>query len=297
MSFKSGFISIVGRPNAGKSTLINELVKHKIAIVTEKAQTTRDAIIGVLTEEEHQIIFIDTPGIHKPKHELGTRMNKSAYAHFKGVDVIYYIVDGTEKFGTGDEFVSEKLKKVKIPVFLLINKIDEMTQMELLEKVAELSKLGFSEIIPISALEKDNLEKLMEVSLSYLEEGPMYYPKDQVSAYPEQFIYAEIIREKILKLTQEEIPHSVAVTIERIVKKDKTTLLNAVILVDRDSQKGMVIGKKGAMLKKIGQDARMDLETIIGGPVFLETYVRVEKNWRNRTKMLNQLGYIETEYE
>ena len=297
MSFKSGFISIVGRPNAGKSTLINELVKHKIAIVTEKAQTTRDAIIGVLTEEEHQIIFIDTPGIHKPKHELGTRMNKSAYAHFKGVDVIYYIVDGTEKFGTGDEFVSEKLKKVKIPVFLLINKIDEMTQMALLEKVAELSKLGFSEIIPISALEKDNLEKLMEVSLSYLEEGPMYYPKDQVSAYPEQFIYAEIIREKILKLTQEEIPHSVAVTIERIVKKDKTTLLNAVILVDRDSQKGMVIGKKGAMLKKIGQDARMDLETIIGGPVFLETYVRVEKNWRNRTKMLNQLGYIETEYE
>ncbi len=297
MSFKSGFISIVGRPNAGKSTLINELVKHKIAIVTEKAQTTRDAIIGVLTEEEHQIIFIDTPGIHKPKHELGTRMNKSAYAHFKGVDVIYYIMDGTEKFGTGDEFVSEKLKKVKIPVFLLINKIDEMTQMALLEKVAELSKLGFSEIIPISALEKDNLDRLLEVSLTYLEEGPMYYPKDQVSAYPEQFIYAEIIREKILKLTQEEIPHSVAVTIERIVKKDKTTLLNAVILVDRDSQKGMVIGKKGAMLKKIGQDARMDLETVIGGPVFLETYVRVEKNWRNRTKMLNQLGYVETEYE
>ena len=297
MSFKSGFISIVGRPNAGKSTLINELVKHKIAIVTEKAQTTRDAIIGVLTEEEHQIIFIDTPGIHKPKHELGTRMNKSAYAHFKGVDVIYYIMDGTEKFGTGDEFVSEKLKKVKIPVFLLINKIDEMTQMALLEKIAELSKLGFSEIIPISALEKDNLDRLLEVSLTYLEEGPMYYPKDQVSAYPEQFIYAEIIREKILKLTQEEIPHSVAVTIERIVKKDKTTLLNAVILVDRDSQKGMVIGKKGAMLKKIGQDARMDLETVIGGPVFLETYVRVEKNWRNRTKMLNQLGYVETEYE
>ena len=297
MSFKSGFISIVGRPNAGKSTLINELVKHKIAIVTEKAQTTRDAIIGVLTEKEHQIIFIDTPGIHKPKHELGTRMNKSAYAHFKGVDVIYYIMDGTEKFGTGDEFVSEKLKKVKIPVFLLINKIDEMTQMALLEKIAELSKLGFSEIIPISALEKDNLDRLLEVSLTYLEEGPMYYPKDQVSAYPEQFIYAEIIREKILKLTQEEIPHSVAVTIERIVKKDKTTLLNAVILVDRDSQKGMVIGKKGAMLKKIGQDARMDLETVIGGPVFLETYVRVEKNWRNRTKMLNQLGYVETEYE
>ncbi len=297
MGFKSGFISIVGRPNAGKSTLINNLVKRKIAIVSEKAQTTRDAIIGVLTEDDYQLVFIDTPGIHKPKHQLGERMNQTSYAHFKGVDIIYYIIDGFEEFGKGDNFVAEKLQKVKIPVFLIINKVDKMDKDTLMEKVASLTSFEFTEIIPISALEDDNIDTLLDVTLSYTEEGPMFYPKDQVSAYPEQFIYAEVIREKILECTQEEIPHSVAVTIERIVKKDGATLLNAVILVDRDSQKGMVIGKGGSMLKKVGTLARGDLETIIGGPVFLETYVRVEKNWRNRAKMLNSLGYIETEYE
>lgn len=297
MEFKSGFISIVGRPNAGKSTLINNLVKQKIAIVSEKAQTTRDAIIGVLTEDDYQLVFIDTPGIHKPKHTLGERMNQTAYTHFKGVDVIYYIIDGFEEFGKGDNFVAEKLQKVKIPVFLIINKVDKMDKDALLEKVASLTSFEFTEIIPISALEDHNLETLLDVTLSYMEPGPMFYPKDQVSAYPEQFIYAEVIREKILESTQEEIPHSVAVTIERIVKKDGATLINAIIMVDRDSQKGMVIGKGGSMLKRIGTLARGDLETIIGTPVFLETYVRVEKNWRNRAKMLNQLGYIETEYE
>lgn len=297
MGFKSGFISIVGRPNAGKSTLINNLVKQKIAIVSEKAQTTRDAIIGVLTEDDHQLVFIDTPGIHKPKHELGHRMNDAAYTHFKGVDVIYYLIDGSEEFGKGDNFVASKLKTVKIPVFLVINKVDKMTQDELLEKIASLTSFEFAEIIPISALEDNNIDKLREVTLSYMEEGPMFYPKDQVSAYPEQFIYAEIIREKILESTQEEIPHSVAVTIERIVKKNGSTHINAIIMVDRDSQKGMVIGKGGKMLKQIGTLARGDLETVIGTSVFLETYVRVEKNWRNRAKMLNQLGYVETEYE
>ncbi len=297
MAFKSGFISIVGRPNAGKSTLINHLVGQKIAIVSEKAQTTRDAIIGVLTEDDYQLVFIDTPGIHKPKHELGERMNRTSYAHFKGVDLIYYIIDGFEDFGKGDNFVADKLKNVKIPVFLVINKVDKMDKDKLFEKVAELSSFEFTEIIPISALEAENTDKLLELTLDYTQEGPMFYPKDQVSAYPEQFIYAEVIREKILECTQEEIPHSVAVTIERIVKKDGSTHINALILVDRDSQKGMIIGKGGKMLKKVGTLARGDLETIIGTSVFLETYVRVEKNWRNRAKMLNKLGYIETEYE
>lgn len=297
MTFKSGFISIVGRPNAGKSTLINQIVKQKIAIVTEKAQTTRDAIIGVKTEEDYQLIFIDTPGIHKPKHQLGERMNRTAYAHFKGVDLVYYIIDGAEPFGTGDEFVIERLSKLKIPVFLIINKVDKMSEQALLERIAASTDFKFTEIIPISALKNNNVDRLLDVTLSYMEEGVMYYPKDQVSAYPEQFIMAEIVREKILELTEEEIPHSVAVAIERIVKKKNATIISAVILVDRPSQKGIIIGKQGSMIKQIGERARGELETVLGEKVFLETYVRVEKNWRNRARMLNQLGYIETEYE
>lgn len=297
MTFKSGFISIVGRPNAGKSTLINQIVKQKIAIVTEKAQTTRDAIIGVKTEEDYQLIFIDTPGIHKPKHQLGERMNRTAYAHFKGVDLVYYIIDGAEPFGTGDEFVIERLSKLKIPVFLIINKVDKMSEQALLERIAASTDFQFAEIVPISALENNNVDRLLDVTLSYIEEGVMYYPKDQVSAYPEQFIMAEIVREKILELTEEEIPHSVAVAIERIVKKKNATIISAVILVDRPSQKGIIIGKQGSMIKQIGERARGELETVLGEKVFLETYVRVEKNWRNRARMLNQLGYIETEYE
>ncbi|AYV34520.1 GTPase Era [Erysipelothrix rhusiopathiae] len=297
MTFKSGFISIVGRPNAGKSTLINQIVKQKIAIVTEKAQTTRDAIIGVKTEEDYQLIFIDTPGIHKPKHQLGERMNRTAYAHFKGVDLVYYIIDGAEPFGTGDEFVIERLSKLKIPVFLIINKVDKMSEQALLERIAASTDFQFAEIVPISALENNNVDRLLDVTLSYMEEGVMYYPKDQVSAYPEQFIMAEIVREKILELTEEEIPHSVAVAIERIVKKKNATIISAIILVDRPSQKGIIIGKQGSMIKQIGERARGELETVLGEKVFLETYVRVEKNWRNRARMLNQLGYIETEYE
>ena len=295
--FKSGFISIVGRPNAGKSTLINNLVKKKIAIVSEKAQTTRDAIIGVLTEDDYQMVFIDTPGIHKPKHELGSRMNRASYAHFKGVDVVYYIIDGTEPFGKGDQFVLDRIKTLKIPVFLIINKVDAMKHEEIIKKISFHAEGMFKEIIPISALENNNVDRLIDVTLSYMEEGPMFYPKDQVSAYPEQFIYAEIIREKILQLTEEEIPHSVAVSIESIVKRKNATVMSAVILVERQSQKGIIIGKQGAMIKQIGERAREELETIMGGKVFLETFVRVEKDWRSRAKILNQLGYVETEFE
>ena len=295
MSFKSGFISIVGRPNAGKSTLINAMIKHHVAIVTEKPQTTRDAIIGVLTEDTSQMIFIDTPGIHKPQHELGTRMNAHAYAHFSGVDVIYYVMDVSEPLGTGDQFVMDRLKHVKLPVFLILNKVDLVPQNQILERIVALQAFDFAEIIPISAKKENNLETLKRVTLERLPEGPMYYPKDTVSAYPEQFIIAEIIREKVIKLTQEELPHSVAVTIERIERSDHATRINAVILVNRDSQKGMIIGKQGAMIKAIGQQARPDIETILGEKVYLETYVRVEKNWRNKAKLLNQLGYVEPE--
>lgn len=297
MSFKSGFVSIVGRPNAGKSTLINQLVKQKIAIISNKPQTTRDAIIGVRTTDDYQMIYIDTPGIHKPKHELGDRMNKTAISHFKGVDAIYYLIDGSEKLGKGDEFVMKRLATVKIPVFLVINKVDKMSSDDLILRISELQDRGFAEIIPISATNNHNLDKLEEVTLSYMEEGPMYYPKDQVSAYPEQFIMAEIIREKVIRLTEEEIPHSVAIAIEKIVRKKTTTVVSAVIMVDRASQKGILIGKQGSMIKKIGQYAREELETLLQTPIYLETHVKVEKDWRNRQRLLNQLGYIEVEHE
>ncbi|HEY4536966.1 MAG TPA: GTPase Era [Erysipelothrix sp.] len=290
--YKSGFVSIVGRPNAGKSSLLNQLVGEKIAIVTDKPQTTRDAIIGVRTADDHQIIYIDTPGIHKPKHELGQRMNFASYQHFKGVDIIYYMMDGSQELGKGDRFVMKRLKETKIPVFLLINKTDLMTKESLHERITELSVEGFSEIIPISVKENSNLLALLNTTLTYLEEGPQYYPADQVSAYPQQFIISEIIREKIIELTQEEIPHSVAVAIESIRHKDKVTVISAVIFVNRASQKGMIIGKQGKMIREIGQRAREELETLLQRKVFLETHVRVEEDWRNRQKMLNQLGYV-----
>ncbi|CAM3572340.1 GTPase Era [Erysipelothrix urinaevulpis] len=297
MSFKSGFISIVGRPNAGKSTLINQLVKQKVAIISDKPQTTRDAIIAVRTTPNDQMIFIDTPGIHKPKHRLGDRMNQTSFSHFKGVDVIYYVMDGSEEIGKGDEFVIKRLESTKLPVFLIINKIDKMSQDELLLRIETLKDRGFKEIIPISASDHKNLDTLVDVTLQYLEEGPMYYPEDQVSAYPEQFIMAEIIREKVIRLTEEEIPHSVAVAIEKIVRKKNTTVVSAVIMVERPSQKGIIIGKQGQMIRKIGQYAREELETLLQMPIFLETHVKVEKDWRNKAKMLNQLGYIEPEDE
>lgn len=296
--FKSGFISIIGRPNAGKSTLLNQLVEQKVAIVTDKPQTTRDSITAVLTQEDYQLIFVDTPGIHKPKHELGERMNRSAYAQLKGVDLIYYIMDASQEFGRGDQFIIDKLESVKTPVILILNKIDKISKHELLEKIVELQdKFDFKEIVPISAMLKDNLDRLIDVTLEYMTDDMMYYPKETVAAYPEQFIISEIVREKIIDLTEEEIPYSVAVAIERIVQKEKALVIEAVILVNRNSQKGIIIGKQGKMIREIGIEARKELEVLLGQTVYLETYVRVEKNWRNKDRLLNQLGYIETEYE
>ena len=297
-NFKSGFISIIGRPNAGKSTLLNALVNQKVAIVTDKPQTTRESITAILTEDTHQLIFVDTPGIHKPKHELGTRMNQAAYAQFRGVDLIYYIVDADTEFGKGDQFVLDKLESVKTPVILILNKIDKISSQQLLEKIVEMKSVhDFAEVVPVSAKDRKNLDTLIDVSLTYMTDNLMYYPKDTVAAYPEQFIIAEIIREKIINLTEEEIPHSVAVAIERMVQKKNALLIHAVIFVNRESQKGMIIGKQGQMIKKIGTQARKELEVILGQTVFLENYVRVEKNWRNRNRLLNQLGYIDIEQE
>lgn len=296
--FKSGFVSIVGRPNAGKSTLLNQLLKTKVAIVTDKPQTTRDAIVGILTEDDYQIIFTDTPGIHKPKHELGSRMNQIAYSNFRGMDLIYYVMDVSAKLGKGDEFLIQKLSSVKTPIILILNKIDKVENDEILLRIVEMQKLiDFADVIPLSAINDNNTDKLIEVTLEYLDDGIMYYPKDTISAHPEQFIIAEIIREKIINLTEEEIPHSIAVAIEKMTRKENVLVIEVVIFVNRDSQKGMIIGKQGKMIREIGKLAREELELVLGEKIYLESYVKVEKNWRNRNKLLNQLGYIEIENE
>lgn len=295
---KSGFVAILGRPNAGKSTLLNQILKQKVAIISDKPQTTRNAIRGIYTSADSQIVFIDTPGIHKPQHQLGKRMNKAAYAHANGVDLIYLIVDASEDIGGGDEFVLTKVKEFETPVFLLLNKIDSISKEELIKKImAYKDKYDFKEIIPISALENDNVDKLLELTNDNLSEGLQYYPVDMVCDYPEQFIISEVIREKVLVLTEQEIPHSVAVVIERIRKNRDVLSINAMILVERSSQKGIIIGKSGSMIKKIGQLAREDLEALLGNRIYLELFVRVEKDWRNRERKLRELGYIDIEVE
>lgn len=295
---KSGFVALIGRPNAGKSTLLNALVQQKVAIISPKPQTTRNSIRAIRTDDDSQIIFVDTPGIHKPKHELGTQMNKEAYSAAAGVDLIYYLVDGSVPFGSGDEFVLNTLRQMHLPVYLILNKIDLLEKEQLIELLLQWQKrMDFKEIIPISAKTQNNLDQLIEVTKNDLTDGVQYYPADQVCDYPEQFIMAEIIREKVLMLTEEEVPHSVAVVIERIRKNREHLIINAMILVERDSQKGIIIGKQGRMIKQIGMLAREELQGLLGEPIFLELFVRVEKDWRNKRAKLQQLGYIQTELE
>ena len=295
---KSGFVALIGRPNAGKSTLLNALVQQKVAIISPKPQTTRNSIRAIRTDADSQIIFVDTPGIHKPKHELGTQMNKEAYSAASGVDLIYYLVDGSVPFGSGDEFVLNMLRQMHLPVYLILNKIDLLEKEQLIDLLlAWQQRMDFKEIIPISAKTQNNLDQLIEVTKNDLTDGVQYYPADQVCDYPEQFIMAEIIREKVLLLTEEEVPHSVAVVIERIRKNREHLIINAMILVERDSQKGIIIGKQGRMIKQIGTLAREELQGLLGEPIFLELFVRVEKDWRNKKAKLQQLGYIQTELE
>ena len=291
---KSGFIALIGRPNAGKSTLLNSLLEKKIAIVTPKAQTTRNAIRGILTNEEYQMIFVDTPGIHKPHHKLGSNMNKTAMSEAQGVDVVYLLVDATVKFGSGDEYIIQYLQSIKAPVFLILNKIDQLNQDQIFKKIIEYKDLyPFKEIFPISALKDNDFTKLLNVTIEYLKDDIQYYPTTQMTDYPEQFIISEIIREKILTLTNDEIPHSVAVIIEKMGYKKDNLIINAMILVERDSQKGIIIGKQGQMIKNIGMLAREELQLILGNKIYLELFVRVEKDWRNKMAKLKELGYVE----
>lgn len=294
--YRSGFISIIGRPNAGKSTLLNAILKEKIAITSDKPQTTRNNISGILTREDAQFVFIDTPGIHKPKHELGKSLNKNAYTAIAEADVNFWMVDATQSFGGGDEFILEKIKTSHIPCFLILNKIDLLDKEKLIKVLsAWQSRYTFAEIFPISALKKENIEELLEVSKGYLQEGPKYFPDDMISDHGEQFQIAEIIREKVLYKTMEEVPHSVAVVIEKREETDTRIFLQALIVVERTSQKSILIGKQGAMIRNIRLAAQKELKEKFKKKVELELYVRVEKNWRNRSSKLQQLGYMELE--
>lgn len=297
--FKSGFVSIIGRPNVGKSTFLNRVIGQKIAIMSDKPQTTRNKIQGVLTTEDSQVIFIDTPGIHKPKHKLGDFMMKVAQNTLKEVDLILFMINAAEGYGRGDEFIIEKLKGTTTPVFLVINKIDEISPDELFPLIDQYKSFyDFKEIVPISALQGNNVETLLNQIKSYLPEGPQYYPADQVSDHPEHFIAAELIREKALHLTREEIPHSIAVVIDRMERREngRSIYVSATVIVERDSQKGIIIGKQGSMLKEIGQRARTDIEALLGSKIFLELWVKVQKDWRNRMSHLRDFGFREDEY-
>lgn len=293
-SFKSGFAAIVGRPNVGKSTLLNRVLGQKIAIMSDKAQTTRNKIHGIYTTEQEQVVFIDTPGIHKPKHKLGQMMTSLALVTLKEVDLVLFLIDAEQGYGRGDQFIIDFLNKTSAPVFLIVNKIDKVHPDELLPLIDRYRQLyTFKEIIPVSALQGQNVSALMEQIGSYLPEGPKYYPEDQITDHPERFIVAELIREKILHLTRDEVPHAIAVVIDKmkVDERRQLTEIQATIMVERTSQKGIIIGKSGSMLKKIGTLARQEIEALIGSKVFLELWVKVDKNWRDKEEELKNFGY------
>ncbi|WP_218658117.1 GTPase Era [Enterococcus thailandicus] len=295
---KSGFVAIVGRPNVGKSTLLNRIVGQKIAIMSDKAQTTRNKIQGVYTTPEAQLIFIDTPGIHKPKHRLGDFMVEAAYSALKEVDAVLFMISADQKRGRGDDFIIERLKNVTSPVYLVINKIDKIHPDELLSIIEDYSsQMPFAQVVPISATEGNNVDRLMETLVDEMPEGPQYFPEDQITDHPEYFVVSELIREKVLVLTRDEVPHSVAVVVDSMKRNENDKIqIQATIIVERDSQKGIIIGKGGKMLKQIGTKARKDIESLLGDKVFLELWVKIQKDWRDKKVYLQDFGYRKDEY-
>jgi GTP-binding protein Era len=297
--FKSGFVSIIGRPNVGKSTLLNHIVGQKVAIMSDVPQTTRNKIQGVVTSDDSQLVFIDTPGIHKPLTRLNDFMLKSAYSTFNEVDLVLFMVNAAEKRGAGDNFILEKLKNLRTPKFLIINKIDQVKPEELLKIIMDYtSDNEFNEVVPISAINGNNVDEMMVTIKKYMPEGPKFYPDDQVTDHPEYFVVSEFIREKILQLTKEEVPHSVAVVVESMKRnEDDKVHVHATIIVDRASQKGIIIGKGGKMLKEIGVRARRDIETMLGDKIYLELWVKVQKDWRDKQSYLQDYGYRQKDYD
>ncbi len=292
----SGFAAIVGRPNVGKSTLTNGLIGEKIAIMSDRPQTTRNKIMCILNTDNAQIMFLDTPGIHKPHHKLGEYMVRTAESTLKEVDVILFVIDVSEKRGSGENYILELLQKVKTPVILVANKIDKLQdKSKLFNIINEYSALyNFSAVVPVSALEDKEFPGLVEEITKHLPEGPDYFPDDMITDQPERVIAAEMIREKVLLSTRDEVPHSIAVEVDEFKVRDNDDVyIRATIFVERDSQKGIVIGAKGSLLKKIGQQARKDIEALLGCKVFLELWVKVKADWRNKDKALKQFGYKE----
>ena len=294
---KSGFAAVIGRPNVGKSTLINALIGQKIAIMSDKPQTTRSRILCILTEEDAQVIFLDTPGVHKPKHKLGDYMAKATEGALHGVDVVVFVVDVTEKMGAGEQYILKQLANVRVPVLLAVNKVDCIPREQSLPIIESYAKVyDFAGIVPISAREGENLEGLLAEIKKHLPEGPQYYPADMVTDQPERLIIAELVREKVLALTRDEIPHAVAVDIEEMTTRQKGDVyIRAVIYVERESQKGIIIGAKGALLRTIGAQARADVETLLGAKVYLDLWVKTRKDWRNRANALREFGFYETD--
>lgn len=291
--FKSGFVAVIGRPNVGKSTLINSLIGQKIAIMSDKPQTTRNKILCVLTQDDAQILFIDTPGIHKPKHKLGEYMLSVAENALKEVDCVLFVVDASEEIGAGELYILERLKSTKRPVLLVVNKVDKIDKRKILPIISSYAdRHEFAGALPISAKDHVNLELLVAEIKKHLEEGPQYYPSDMITDQPERLVVAELIREKVLHLTREEIPHAIAVDIEEMaVRKNDDVYIRATIYVERESQKGIVIGAKGALLKEVGALARADIENLLGSKTYIDLWVKVKKDWRNRDNILRGFGY------
>ena len=290
---KSGFVSFIGWPNVGKSTLLNSILNKKVVITSNKPQTTRNLIQGIYNEDDTQIIFVDTPGIHKAHNKLGRALNKQAYFTINDVDIIIMVVDITEKVGSGDKFVIDILKNIENkPVFLVINKIDKLPREEILSKIEEyMSLYNFTEVIPVSARKKDNIDRLIEVIKKYLPDNIKYFDSDSVTNSSPEFIISELIREKVLELTDEEVPHSVTCIVDELYEEEKIINIGASIIVDRENLKKIIIGKNGNMIKEIGIRARKDIEEYFGKQVYLDLFVKVIPKWRDKEKFLNMIGY------
>ena len=291
---RSGFVSLVGRPNVGKSTLLNSLVGYKLAITSDKAGTTRNNIQGIYNDDDSQIVFVDTPGIHKPLHKLGQRLNEDAYYSIDDVDVILFLVDVTMPFGKGDNFVLNKIKEANKPTFLILNKVDRINNEKLIKLIMDYKDLyDFKEIIPLSALKEKNVEELIKTLKNYLPDEIQYFPIEDLTDRSLEFRTAELVREKVLRLTKEEGPHAVTCAVEEYIDEKDKAIIQVVIIVERDSLKRIIIGKNGSMLKEIGSKARRDIEDMIGKKVYLKLFVKTVDNWRNKEKYLKELGFYD----